>query len=55
MIHKRVEAFRDEDLKAIVLSIIDDKKDKLVTYPAALRLHHAIVGGLMYHTMSIGT
>ncbi|MFQ9063692.1 MAG: HD domain-containing protein [Eubacterium sp.] len=29
------------------------KKDKLVTYPAALRLHHAIVGGLMYHTMSI--
>ncbi len=53
MIHKRVEAFKDEELKAIVLSIIDDKKDKLVTYPAALRLHHAIVGGLMYHTMSI--
>ena len=53
MLHKRVEAFSDKDLKAIVLAIIDDKKDKLVTYPAALRLHHAIVGGLMYHTMSI--
>ena len=53
MLHKRVEAFADKDLKAIVLAIIDDKKDKLVTYPAALRLHHAIVGGLMYHTMSI--
>lgn len=53
MLHKRVEAFSDEELKAIVLDIIDSRKDKLVVYPAALRLHHAIVGGLMYHTMSI--
>lgn len=53
MLHKRVEAFSDEELKAIVLDIIDSRKDKLIVYPAALRLHHAIVGGLMYHTMSI--
>ena len=53
MIRSRVDAFDDAELKAIVLKIIDEKRDKLVVYPAALRLHHAIVGGLMYHTMSI--
>jgi 3'-5' exoribonuclease len=53
MIKSRVNAFQNNDLKRIVTKIIDEKKDKLVTYPAALRLHHAMLGGLMYHTMSI--
>ena len=53
MIHKRVDAFENEALKAIVSKMIDDRKEKLITYPAALKLHHAMVGGLMYHTMSI--
>lgn len=53
MIKSRVNAFENADLKAIVSKIIDDYKDELVVYPAAFRLHHAMVGGLMYHTMSI--
>lgn len=53
MLMRRVRAFEDNDFKAIVSSILEEKKDKLVTYPAALRLHHAMVGGLMLHTMSI--
>lgn len=53
MIHMRVEAFENNDLKRIVTKIIDENKEKLITYPAALRLHHAMLGGLMYHTMSI--
>jgi 3'-5' exoribonuclease len=53
MIKQRVNAFKNEDLKRIVTTIIDEKKEKLITYPAALRLHHAMLGGLMYHTMSI--
>ena len=53
MIKSRVEKFENENLKAIVSAIIDEKKDKLITCPAALRLHHAMLGGLMYHTMSI--
>lgn len=53
LIKKRVDAFENEDLKRIVTKIIDDRKEKLITYPAALRLHHAMLGGLMYHTMSI--
>lgn len=53
MLMRRVNTFSDEDFKAIVSAILEDKKDKLICYPAALRLHHAIVGGLMLHTMSI--
>lgn len=53
MIKERVNAFENEDLKKIVSKIIDERREKLIIYPAALRLHHAMVGGLMYHTMSI--
>ena len=49
----KVEGFENEKLKAVVLKIIDEKKDKMILCPAALRLHHALVGGLMYHTVSI--
>ncbi len=53
MIKQRVDAFENEDLKRIVTKIIDERKELLVVYPAALKLHHAMIGGLMYHTMSI--
>ena len=53
MMRNRVEAFENEELKAIVLKIIDERKDLLCACPAALKLHHAVVGGLMYHTMSM--
>lgn len=53
MIKKRVAAFENKKLQAIVTKIIDDKHDLLIKYPAALRLHHAMLGGLLYHTMSI--
>lgn len=53
MLMKRVSAFKDDELKAIVTKILEDKKDMLVTCPAAFRLHHAMVGGLMLHTISI--
>lgn len=53
MIKERVNAFENNDLKQIVSKIIDEKREMLIVYPAALRLHHAMVGGLMYHTMSI--
>lgn len=53
MLMRRVNAFKDNDLKAVVSSIMQDKKDILITCPAAFRLHHAMIGGLMLHTMSI--
>ena len=53
MIKKCVNTFENEELKSLVSKIIDDRREKFVKYPAAVRLHHAMVGGLVYHTMSI--
>jgi 3'-5' exoribonuclease len=53
MMRGRVEKFENENLRSLVLAIIDENKEKLVYYPAALKLHHAMLGGLMFHTMSM--
>lgn len=53
MIMNRVNNFDDADFKNIVSAILTDKKDALIKFPAALRLHHAMVSGLLLHTMSI--
>ena len=50
---KIAEGFKDQEIKAVVLSIYNDYKEKLLYWPAAFRLHHAIRGGLLYHTLSI--
>lgn len=53
MLVRKVSAFNDADLKTIVLHILEEHKERLQTCPAALRLHHAIVGGLLLHTSAI--
>ena len=45
--------FTDNDLKTIVTAILGDNRLKLLYWPAAFRLHHAIRGGLLMHTLSI--
>ncbi len=49
----KVNNFNDSELKAIVSHIMLKNRESLEVYPAAYRLHHAIVGGLMLHTASI--
>lgn len=53
MMKRKVAMFKNDDLRRIVDKITDEHKSEMVTCPAALRLHHAMLGGLMYHTMSI--
>jgi len=48
-----VEGFQDGPLKRLVLSILDEKRETLLFWPAAFRLHHAVRGGLLWHTLSI--
>lgn len=48
-----VSSFRNEELKKIVLYIIESLKDSLIICPAALKMHHAYRGGVVYHTASI--
>ncbi len=53
MLMKKVDSFKDSDLKRIVSAIMTEKREQLISCPAAYRLHHAIIGGLMLHTVSI--
>lgn len=48
-----VNGFKDEQLKKIVLCLLNENKEKILYFPAAFRLHHAIRGGLLMHTASI--
>lgn len=45
--------FEDRDLAALLSATYEKYKPELLLYPAAVRLHHAMRGGLLYHTLSI--
>ena len=47
------DSFEDEDLRRIVCAILEDNRLKLLYWPAAFKLHHAVRSGLMLHTLSI--
>ncbi len=48
-----VNSFKNTELKRLVLGILNDKKEIMLYCPAAFKLHHAVRGGLLYHTLSI--
>ncbi len=47
------DGFENAELKLLVTTILNENKELLTVCPAAFRLHHAIRGGLMYHTLSV--
>ncbi|MBR7132504.1 MAG: HD domain-containing protein [Clostridia bacterium] len=47
------EAFKDEELRKIVTAILRDNRMCMLYWPAAFKLHHAVRGGLLFHTLSI--
>lgn len=46
-------AFKDDGLKRLVTAIYEDNRVALLYWPAAFKLHHAMRGGLLMHTLSI--
>ncbi len=48
-----IAAVKDADLKQLTYALVKDNEEKLLFWPAAFKLHHAIRGGLLYHTLSI--
>ena len=50
---KIAENFSDDELKTIVTAILKDNRMCLLYWPAAFKLHHAIRGGLLFHSLSI--
>lgn len=47
------ESFSDQELKTIVTAILNDNRLRLLYWPAAFKLHHAVRSGLLLHTLSI--
>ncbi len=47
------ENFSDSELSKIVTAILKDNRMCLLYWPAAFKLHHAVRGGLLLHTISI--
>lgn len=43
----------DQDIQQVVQMALEEKKDKLMFYPAAKRNHHAIRSGLLYHVLTM--
>ena len=52
-IRSLVAAFENADLKELVTELLNEYEEQLLYWPAAFKLHHAIRGGLLCHTLSI--
>lgn len=52
-IEKVIDSFENEELKTLVSAVIGEYRDKLLYWPAAKNLHHAVRSGLLMHTLSI--
>lgn len=48
-----IAAVKDEELKKLTYALVKEREKELLFWPAAFKLHHAIRGGLLYHTLSI--
>lgn len=50
---RMAEGFGNGELKLLVQTILREERERLMTYPAAVKLHHATRGGLLHHTWSV--
>ncbi len=52
-IERYIASINDVDIRNVVREAVDEKKDKIMYYPAAKRNHHAIRSGLLYHVLTM--
>ena len=48
-----IATVKDEELKQLTYALVKEREKEILFWPAAFKLHHAIRGGLLYHTLSI--
>lgn len=48
-----ISSVRDEELRHLTYALVKDREKEILHWPAAFKLHHAMRGGLLYHTLSI--
>ncbi|MCI5747562.1 3'-5' exoribonuclease YhaM family protein [Eubacterium pyruvativorans] len=49
-IYAVADEMNDPDLRKLCTRVLSDNRERLLYYPAASRNHHAMYGGLLYHT-----
>jgi len=47
------KSFRNAELSKIVVYLLEKNREALLVAPAAMRMHHAYMGGILYHTSAI--
>ncbi|MGN0447901.1 MAG: 3'-5' exoribonuclease YhaM family protein [Acutalibacteraceae bacterium] len=48
-----IASVEDSELQRLTYELVKESESQLLYWPAAFKLHHAIRGGLLYHTLSI--
>ncbi|HCW05075.1 MAG TPA: CMP-binding protein [Clostridium sp.] len=48
-----VDNMKNTDIQKIVSTMIEEKKEKIMYYPAAKKNHHAVRSGLLYHVSTM--
>ena len=48
-----ISSVKDDELKHLTYALVKDREKDILYWPAAFKLHHAMRGGLLYHTLSI--
>ena len=52
-LHSYIDSIQDPDLHELVAAYVAEVENQLPYYPAALRNHHSVRSGLLYHTLSM--
>ena len=48
-----ISGVKDPQLRELTYALVKDREADILHWPAAFKLHHAMRGGLLYHTLSI--
>lgn len=48
-----INNFSNEEIKFVTKTAFEDRSEELMYFPAAKSIHHAMKGGLLYHTISM--
>ena len=52
-LHNHINSIENEDCKKLLIHILKKYKDKFLTYPGAVSIHHEYSSGLLHHTVSM--
>ncbi len=52
-LYELISLVKDEELKKLVIQVINENKEKYMNYPAAISVHHAYKSGIVYHSICI--